>query len=427
MKNKAFRLSYRELQLGEEEKNQVLDLILHRAKDTNKKQLRRNRLWLAAGIAAALMLLGCAASALRLQDLKIGEYPGESSGTMVTEEVRNVISLQGVQGSRNWMAAKEWFEFKSGYEIPWDTLEADGYEAPPDYTAYSVLTREMQDHLDGICEKYDLLLSGSGAAVQRYHDFSVFLDAVGLEGLCRDGAEAEYGTCYFFESGNFDAEFQLYPEPGREVVIQMRYSGKKYLDTAYWVPLGSYEEWNLKTQEGLTVLAVMDQEYVRLLCDQEDAFLTVTFPAAYQTELGEVRKLTREDVQQIADSLDFTVKSHKVDILAVTKQIQEAEQAYQSQKGEPAHHGYAEYVQWLIPWREETFEDPPPLYFNLIDLNGDGTAELLIGYETEMSIMYTLEENGEIQFFNVEEEKWDKIAEQWLTMEKTPIEEFPLT
>ena len=114
---------------------------------------------IAAIIAMLLMLVGCAVVyVLRMKEIHIGqqqtyqdvfEYDPDTGEAIayvgqetVTEEV---LTLAGIQGSRNYMAAQEWFAFKQEYDPDHSIiieLQSEGRvpEFPAKYAAYNIYT-----------------------------------------------------------------------------------------------------------------------------------------------------------------------------------------------------------------------------------------------------------------------------------------------
>ena len=107
---------------------------------------------LAALIALMLMLVGCGiAYVLHLHDLKIGEQTVpqtlyDTSGSRIgeTEVELDVISMQGIKGSPNYLANQEWLAFTNSYTH----TGGEYWESAPEYWAYSVQNQEMVDKLD---------------------------------------------------------------------------------------------------------------------------------------------------------------------------------------------------------------------------------------------------------------------------------------
>ena len=127
--------------VGEAKEKHVLDAVKTRTwVKPAKKRLSLNRVVLiAAVIALALLLVGCTvAYVLGLQDKKIGEITGtkymDEAGQRIdpTEVTRDVISLYGYQGSPNYLAAQEWYEFTSQYDPDYALMTNSNDNGIPD-------------------------------------------------------------------------------------------------------------------------------------------------------------------------------------------------------------------------------------------------------------------------------------------------------
>ena len=106
------------------------------------------RIWLiAVAVALMLLLVGCGVLyVLRLQDVKIGEETVSQafpSGSPTEDVTLDVISLQGIQGSPNYLAAQEWLAYTQSYTAS----GGDYWESAPEYWAYSLQNQEMVDKL----------------------------------------------------------------------------------------------------------------------------------------------------------------------------------------------------------------------------------------------------------------------------------------
>ena len=97
----------------------------------------RRPLLLAALIALLLMLVGCGiAYVLHLQDLKIGvqtvpqtQYDDSGSRIDETEVELDVLSMQGIKGSPNYLANQEWLAFTNSYT----PAGGEYWESAPEY------------------------------------------------------------------------------------------------------------------------------------------------------------------------------------------------------------------------------------------------------------------------------------------------------
>ena len=243
---------------------------------TQKKRTSiRRPFQVAAIIAMMLLLVGCAiVYVLRMKEIHIGQqqtyqdvfaydpdtgeaiaYIGQES---VTEEV---LTLAGIQGSRNYQAAQEWFTFKQAYDPDHSIaieVQSEGRvpEFPEEYAAYNIYTQEMKDKLDEIVEKYDLKLIGKTVP---FRTEELVCKALGLEDIIVPGSSAVMELDYagYQECGNLNMDFGvILPDDGLKTQCRIYYMHKDAF-TEDVISLGeieTWEEWNYTTASGEEVL-----------------------------------------------------------------------------------------------------------------------------------------------------------------------------
>ena len=400
MTKRQVQEAYDRIRPTQEEKDAVLRNILSAAsaspssgKDTVMKNRIKKPLLIAAVVALMVMLMGCAILALNFQDLKVGEftytypkYIDASGETVYAPEIkRDMISLQGMAGTPEFLAAQEW----EAYE--WDMIDnhsdeiLNDFRAPADYDAFLVGNQQMQDKIDEICAKYDLMLPGPIAVCQQY-DVNIFLDALGLDGLIQYGAEVlvDDGSGYFYANGNFKQEF-LMTLTGEEaqwphqILLSYSLKYKGYLDgvAASVEDVSAVQQWNYTLSDGTEILIVKADGAARIFCDREDAFLSVFFDTTYDNEV-----MSDRDIELVAEALDFTVKPEKPDMEAAMRALAESEAEYQAEQE-------ALWETYVDPHVQDSYKDyilnlmdhsPEEWTYGFADLNNDGMEELLIGY-----------------------------------------------
>lgn len=389
--------------------NQLLDVIgeakteyLQAALATREKRsVRRNVhkiVLIAAVVSLMAILLGCAIAALKLNDMKIGEFTVsvpqyiDKNGEMVysTRISGDVISLQGVEGSPEYLAAQEWDAFEWDYIINRsDEIEND-FRAPEDYDAYLVGNQEMQDKIDEICAKYDLKLLGPVAVTQHYEQ-DIFFAALGLSGLTRPGAEAtvEDSSGYFYANGNFKQEFWLTltgeeAQWPHQILMSYNLKHKGYFDAVFMTlkDVNIAKQWQYTLADGTEVLIINAGDTAHIFCDREDAFLSVGFSILYQSESNS-DVMTNRDIELVAEALDFTLKPVKPDMDMVKAMLAESQSEYLAQQE-------AEMESYVDPWVKDSYQDYIEMLlenmeiadvkytYGFADLNDDGIQELLI-------------------------------------------------
>jgi len=446
MKRKSIQYAYENIRPDDAAKERMLKQILLSSeispagKDEVRMRKKMKPMVLAAIISLMIFLMGCAVILFRLQDMKIGEFTYHEDlyvddfGNMVeaTEIIRDVISLQGVANSPGMLAAKEWLEFEESYSVDGQLIgdaEAAGYVAPREYDAYFVYDQTMQDKVDEIAEKYGLKLAGREAATQEYQS-DIFFDALGLEDLHYEGhgVSFDYLSGYFYACGNFNIEFTAcfsneVSDWQHKVLLSMRYCDKEYLDTVFFTlgNMDSIQQWEYTTADGTQILIVMGDDFARYFCDREDAFITVAYGTDNWLEEESTERMTKADVELLADCMDFGVVPQKPDMDAVAETIEKAEQERQAASGKKYYFDYDNFIQNRI---ESLGSRAGELYYYLTDLGvDDGGEELILGSKDEIEIVWTIID-GQMNMIMDYGENFQKLEEAWPDMDKKPITEY---
>ena len=409
MKRSDIKIAYDTILPGDDAKERMLASILSAAseaspagKEIQMKRTNLRKVWLVAAIISLMVfLMGCAVVLFTLQDMQIGEYTYiqsryiDKNGEKIPakEVTKDVISLQGIKGSPSQMAAQEWHEFESNYDIDRTLLnEADKnpIKVSREYDAYFVYTQEMVDKVDEIAEKYGLKLAGEIALVQQENP-EIFYESLGISGLSKDGAKAEFDFSggYFYACGNFKAEFEIKLSQRDAIYGSIRYCGKEYLDTvfAYITNIDTYEQWIYKLPDGREALIITGEGHARIFCDTETAFITVSFNA---------EKLSKQDVELVADSINFSMVPQKPDMEEANRRIEVAYSQWKAEQDAKIEEyedpfvpkaSYAEKIQTII----DNGVDPDKFYYGLYDVNSDGIEDLFLSSETEsFGSVYTM-------------------------------------
>lgn len=384
--------------------NQLLDVIgethtdylTAALKTREKRPVRRNvhkLVLIAAIVSLMVLLLGCAVVMLNLNDMKIGEFTHsvpryiDKNGEMVySDEISgDVISLQGMEGNPEYLAAQEWNDYY--WSMDRDTIIND-FRAPEDYDAYGVGNQEMQDKIDEICAKYDLKLLGAVAVTQSYEQ-DIFFESLGLSSLTKPGAEAtaEDGSGYFYANGNFKQEFWL-TLTGEEaqwthrILMSYNLKHKGYFDTVIMTlaDVNAANQWQYTLADGTEVLIINAGGAAHIFCDREDAFLSVGFSTI--DESGATNDvMTDRDIEMVAEALDFSVTPLKPNMETAKARLAESQAEYLAQQE-------AEMAAWENPYVKDSYQDYIEMLldmgdqftYGLVDVNTDGITELLIGY-----------------------------------------------
>lgn len=328
----------------------------------------------------ALLLAGCGiVYALHLKQLKIGTEAlpipetDSSEGQTLPEIQLTVFSLQGIQGTPNYLANQEWLAYTQHY------VASDGeyWESDPAYWAYSVQNQEMVDMLDEICSKYGLEIIGKPWHEQI--DCNQFLPLLGIKSLLKPDAAASLSipSGRYFQGGSFTIYGTL-DRGDTSVMFTYQYVKKDvFYDVFGYANADTVTQRNYTTADGVPLLFLESEQSGMILADKADAFISINV-----TMTGNV------SLEQIAECFDFTIRSTAPDPAAADARERASDEEIISMQGDPnigRRATYAEYVQDLIrsdeQWRAlDAQYTPSVITYAFYDADGNGQDELLIFY-----------------------------------------------
>lgn len=287
-----------------------------RKRHSNRKKTIRLLVPLAAVVA---VVTGVGAAAVSngwfgLRDLSMANPPAASTApaesVVPVESKQDTISLQGLSDSPEYQAAVEWKAFLDTYGDG-GALEAigdgpTGLEDDPDYqrlSLYTVYTREMVEKLKEITEKYDL-------------DVHREMNIIDHDELCRRVGggflSEEHGKYwgYIYDDGTFQFDGNAYVKGYGQVEYQLRRTVKGVFDDVFLnvTDVSEYNQWQYETASGETVLLALGPGKALVLGDFPDCFLAVNVLAGTNPDDPTwPGNLDREDLEALADGIDFTV------------------------------------------------------------------------------------------------------------------------
>ena len=206
----------------------------------------------------------------------------------------DMISLQGFAGSPEYQAALAWADFQHNYDRDGSVLASVGNGPTPWTETYSVngyyvYSQEMADKIDEIAAQYGLTLhSGflfAGDMAELYARFGQF-------------GKMSNDAGYYFDDGTFQCECSF-----NGINYQLRRCMKGVLDTVSLniTDAEQYEQWEYTAACGETVLLALGQGKALILAESEQSFVVINILSG--TDYG----LTVEDVQAMADSINFSI------------------------------------------------------------------------------------------------------------------------
>lgn len=336
---------------------------------------------LAALIALLLMLVGCGiVYVLHLQDLKIGEQTVpqtqyDPSGNQIgeTEVNLDVLSIQGIKGTPNYLANQEWLAFTNSYT----NTGGEYWESEPEYWAYSVQNQEMVDKLNEICNKYGLKVIGK--PWHEHIDCNPFLTLLGVDSLLKPNADAALSipAGRFFPGGSFTIYGTLNLANTDNMFTYHCVKKDVFYDVFGYVDADSVSQRNYTTTDGVDLLLLESNQSGMILADRDDCFISLNIDLTGNIAL-----------EQVVECFDFTVHTNPPDADAADAREQASLEEMNSRQGDPnifRRPTYGEYVADLIQrcemWRSIDPEyTPPSQEYAFYDVDGNGTEELLIFY-----------------------------------------------
>ena len=330
----------------------------------------------------ALLLAGCGvAYMLSLRQLTLGtetvpipENSPISKGKPednTSETQLTVFSLQGIEGTPNYQASREWLAFTQSYT----PSAGDYWDSDPAYWAYSVQDQTMVDKLDEICAKYGLSIIGKPWHEQI--DCNQFLPLLGIDSLLKPGTDATLSipAGRYFPGGSFTIYGTLNLGDAAEMFTYQCVKKDVFYDVFGYTNPDAVTERNYTTSDGVPLLFLESEQSGMILADREDCFLSLSIMLDGNVSLD-----------KIAECFDFTIQPQAPDAAAADAREQASNAEIISTQDDPNRYRratYAEYVADLIQSEERgRATDPgytPPVWtYAFYDADGNGTDELLI-------------------------------------------------
>lgn len=308
--------------LGKVKDKYILEAETSRNCIKSKKTVNHRPILIAAA-AAALLLVGCAAAFLGLENFSMGESPYNDG-----EQSDMVCISQGKQNTAIQNAQKEWFAFQADYDPDgtFSTNDDQIEEIPDNYEYnYGCYTREMADQLDAIAEKYNLKLLDTRIGFQP-NQMPIFLEETGIHTLLREDSKVKITgmTGMFYPPCNFRMMPTLDTGEGRF------YSTVQYNDKAYFPPenifytnLEQTKQWAHTAPDGTQLLLGLTEDGRGvILADFPDRIISIAIEGSADQPQ---KPLTEEILQTIVDSFDYSIRPQNMDHQTIQNKLQEAE------------------------------------------------------------------------------------------------------
>lgn len=303
------------------------------------------------------------------------------------------LTLESLQSSANYKASMEIKDYVQSYNATGDVDETLS-EA---YRAYGCRNTEMAQKVDEICTKYGLNKVGDGISPDTTEEM---FTALNVRSMVRDSGNGDVTTSNpsYSADGNFEF-WGATTVSGVDYPIEYRVyrAMKQTLSTAYWeIENTSDYQWsNYVTTAGTDVLIAVGQNNSLVLTDTGDSVVVIVVMNA-TTGGTQTGKATLEAFANTFDlSLAPRTRNAPVETTAPTESGTAIPEAYQ-----PV---IAKYTTALTEhWGGEACSNadisilvsyatsPSELGYALLDLDNDGTDELIIANDAERQVIYDL-------------------------------------
>ena len=303
------------------------------------------------------------------------------------------LTLESLLSSANYKASMEIKDYVQSYNATGDVDETLS-EA---YRAYGCRNTEMAQKVDEICTKYGLNKVGDGISPGTTEEMFTALD---VRSMVRDSGNGDVTTSNpsYSADGNFEF-WGATTVSGVDYPIEYRVyrAMKQTLSTAYWeIENTSDYQWsNYVTTAGTDVLIAVGQNNSLVLTDTGDSVVVIV-----------VMNATTGDTQTGKATLEAFANTFDLSLAPRTRNAP-AETTAPTESGTAIPEAYqpviAKYVTALTEhWGGEACSNadisilvsyatyPSELGYALLDLDNDGTDELIIANDAERQVIYDL-------------------------------------
>lgn len=354
-----------------------------RRKEHRAVQTRSRRLPVLSGIAAviAVVLLGVfVLTKMGGTAPSLSDTPPTLSDTPQTMTLESLLSSDGYRAS---MEAKAVFESSA--------LSAQSDAVPEEYRTYGCQNEEMTGKIDEICEKYGLSKMKTALSVDTAEQMFSMMGVKSLV-LNPDNLDTVTSNASFDEDGNFEFWGYLYGTGVWTQPIEYRAyrAMKTTLSTAYW-EIGDPEDcqWqNYVTTSGDTVLLGSGVNKALILCDAGDSVIIIVGMNATTGEM-DISGIT---LQAFADCFDFSLKPELNNeipdiperyLYVLDKYVTADKEGWTKEQCEMAD------ISPSVVSQDTTWD----YGYALLDMDGNGTLELLITTGCSILDLYTISDS----------------------------------
>ena len=303
------------------------------------------------------------------------------------------LTLESLQSSANYKASMEIKDYVQSYNATGDVDETLS-EA---YRAYGCRNTEMAQKVDEICTKYGLNKVGNGISPDTTEEM---FTALNVRSMVKDSGNGDVTTSNpsYSADGNFEF-WGATTVSGVDYPIEYRAyrAMKQTLSTAYWeIENTSDYQWsNFVTTAGTDVLIAVGQNNSLVLTDTGDSVVVIVVMNA-TTGDSQTGKATLEAFANTFDlSLAPRTRNDPAETTAPTENATAIPEAYQPLIAKyttalTEHWGGEACINADISLLVSYVTTPSELGYALLDLDNDGTDELIITNDAERQVIYDL-------------------------------------
>ena len=230
----------------------------------------------------------------------------------------------------------------------------------------------MANKIEEICKKYGLQKQGIPLHEQSWDNICHALQVNDLISIA-SGIQVEAGGGYIYRSGTFKVDADIaFSQSENWCSLEIYCTAKTDFDDVYMVitDMDSYEQWNYTRADGIEVLIAMRSDSAFIFAENTNYFFKASLAFTSESEIN------KQSVEQLAESLNLSFS---------LKHIEDEEWTYleksQMEREELLPLGtykngtYDERVRFHL----ENKPDPEQLEYALVDIDGNGDLDLLIG------------------------------------------------
>lgn len=303
------------------------------------------------------------------------------------------LTLESLQSSANYKASMEIKDYVQSYNATGDVDET----LSESYRAYGCRNTEMAQKVDEICTKYGLNKVGNGISPDTTEEM---FTALNVRSMVRDSGNGDVTTSNpsYSADGNFEF-WGATTVSGVDYPIEYRAyrAMKQTLSTAYWeIENTSDYQWsNSVTTAGTDVLIAVGQNNSLVLTDTGDSVVVIVVMNA-TTGDSQTGKATLEAFANTFDlSLAPRTRNDPAETTAPTENATAIPEAYQPLIAKyttalTEHWGGEACINADISLLVSYVTTPSELGYALLDLDNDGTDELIITNDAERQVIYDL-------------------------------------